>query len=184
MKYTFFILFSGIVILTSCMSNRDRMVMRITELEKKYSNLPMQDTNQVKEIINAYQNFAQRYPEDSMAAEYLYRAAGACLNDRRLIQSIELYSYVENVYPNTYRAPYSLFSRAFIFENYIKDFHQADRLYLYFIKKYPKHEMNSAAVLAREYVGRSIKEMLDDMKTKELRDTVIMFKPISSKGSL
>lgn len=158
------------------------MVMRITELEKKYGNLPQQDTNQVKEIINAYQNFAQRFPDDSMAPEYLFRAAGACLNDRRLIQSLELYNFVEHEYPNAYRAPYSLFSRAFIFENYIKDLYQADRLYYLFIKKYPKHEMNNDAVIAREYVGRSIKEMLDDMKTKELKDTVIYFKPIRTKG--
>lgn len=160
------------------------MVLRITELEKKYGNLPQQDTNQVKEIINAYQNFAQRYPEDSMASEYLFRAAGACLNDKRLIQSLELYCFVENEYPNAYRAPFSLFSRAFIFENYIKDFNQADRLYLLFIKKYPQHEMKHDAEIAREYVGRSIREMLNDMTTKEMRDTVISLKPISSIGTL
>jgi TolA-binding protein len=148
------------------------MFRGITRMERELNNMPMSDTAKARILIGAYQTYAARYSNDSLAPDMLYRAANLCLNTDRTLQALELFKSIELDYPKSNKAPYCLFMQAFVYENYIRDFYRAKQLYIDFIKKYPHHELYDDALNALEFLGKSIEDMLKEIKENREMDSI------------
>ena len=161
-----FILFQVLVILSlfSCSPSRDEMSGKIANMESKMEAIARTDTAGAFELLSAYQNFVTKYPDDSMAPEYLFRAAGLAGNYNRGTQAIELYESVIHSYPDYKRVPECYFMEAFIYENVLGNIGKADEYYEKFLDKYPEHHLADDARTAIKLLGKTPDEIVREFE--------------------
>jgi hypothetical protein len=167
--FSILITVSVVLLLVSCGQSRDKMLARISKMDKGIMDMHPADTAKVTELISAYQAFAHKFPEDSLAPEFLYKAAGLCLSFSRSMKAMELYRAIRVDYPTWHKAPECLFMQGFIFENYIKDLVKANEIYNEFISKYPNHDLTDDAVNAIKYLGKPLDDVIRDFEAQNAR---------------
>ncbi len=155
-----------ILLITSCKPSRDKMLTRIEGMEESMKVMRPPDTVKLAKLAVAYEKFAQNYPQDSLAPEYLFKAGGIDLSLNRVKQSIEMFRSVQTTYPAYRKAPECVFMQAFIYENSLHDLAKASQLYNEFIAKYPNHSMVADARNALKYLGKPAEEMIRDFEAK------------------
>lgn len=148
----------------SCTSSRDKMAGIISVMESDIKTAQKTDSNSVKELISAYLNFASKYAKDSLAPEYLYRAAGLANGFNRGTQSIDLYESIIHTYPDYKRLPECYFMVAFAYENVQGDIGKASEYYNKFLEKFPDHSLADDARAALKYLGKSSDEMIKEFE--------------------
>ncbi len=157
-----------IVIITlsffSCSPSRDKMLGKIAQMETDLKTTQKVDSTAVIELLGAYQNFASRYADDSLAPEYLYKAAGLAVGFNRGVQAVEIYESIIITYPNFKKIPECFFMEAFTYENTIGNFGKASEYYNKFLAKYPAHDLADDAVSALKYLGKSPEEMVREFE--------------------
>lgn len=146
--------------LFSCTSSRDKMAGGIAKMESEIETAQIVDSNAVIELLGAYQNFSLKYPDDSLAPEYLFKAAGLALDFNHGEQAIDLYESIIHTYPDYKKAPECFFMEAFTYENTLKNIGKANDYYNEFLIRYPNHELADDARTAIKYLGKSPDEMV------------------------
>lgn len=122
------------------------------------------DSTAVTELLGAYQNFATRYPEDSLAPDYLYKAAGLAVGFNRGVQAVEIYESIIKSYPSYKKVPECYFMEAFTYENTIGNIGMANRYYNFFLAKFPEHDLADDAKAALKFLGKSPEEMVREFE--------------------
>ena len=150
--------------LVSCSPSRDEMMSKIAKMETDMKTAQKVDSNAVTELLSAYQNFASKYAKDSLAPDYLYKAAGLAVGFNRGIQAIDLYETIIHNYPEYKRVPECFFMEAFTYENVIKNIGKANEYYNKFLAKYPNHVLVKDAEAAIKYLGKSPEEMVREFE--------------------
>jgi len=150
--------------LFSCSPSRDEMMGKITKMETDMKTIQKVDSNAVTELLSAYQNFASKYSKDSLAPDYLYKAAGLAVGFNRGTQAIDLYETIINTYPEYKRVPECYFMEAFAYENVIGNIAKAKENYTKFLLKYPDHELADDAQAAIKFLGKSPEEMVREFE--------------------
>lgn len=150
--------------LFSCSPSRDETIGAIAKMEASMKTTPKVDSLDVTELISAYQNFASKYADDSLAPDYLYKAAGLAVGFKRGTQAIDLYESIFNTYPTYKRIPECYFMEAFAYENVIGNFAKASEFYNKFIAKYPEHNLADDAQAALKYLGKTPEEMVREFE--------------------
>jgi len=160
MKNSIFLL-SVIISLSffSCTTSRDKMSGKISEMESGLKTVQKVDSGSLSELIGAYQNFASKFPHDSMSPEYLYKAAGLANGLNRGTQSIDLYDLIIHTYPDFKRIPECYFMEAFAYENVQGNIGKASEYYNKFLDKYPGHQLADDARAALKFLGKTPDEM-------------------------
>ena len=172
------------ITVASC-SSRQSAVDEIADLEEQLygdaATLEL-DLEVSKEITAKYLAYSENFPEDTLAAEYLFKAAEVLKNNHFYGKSIELFERVDTEYPNFRKAPHALFMRAFIMEENLGQLEESHEAYSSFITKYPDHELVAAARFSMKNLGRDeaeiIREFEDNLyleqkkKAKEAGETV------------
>ncbi len=148
--------------LFSCTSSRDKMSGKISEMESEMKTVQKVDSGSVKELISAYLNFASKYAKDSLAPEYLYKAAGLANGLNRGTQSIDLYESIIHTYPDYKRLPDCYFMEVFAYENVLGNIGKASEYYNKFLEKFPDHSLADDARAALKYLGKSSDEMIKE----------------------
>ena len=87
------------VYLVSCAPSREKMQEKITKMESEMKSAAKADTAAVTELLSAYRNYAHKYTDDSLAPEYLYKAAGLALGFNRGPLAVDLYESIISTYP-------------------------------------------------------------------------------------
>lgn len=155
-----------ILIIASCTPSHDKMLTRIDGLEAAMKNQRPPDTSKLAELAVAYEAFAHKYPQDSLAPEYLFKAGGIDLSLNRLMQSVEMFGSIQTNYPSYRKAAECLFMQAFIYENSLHDLGKASQKYNEFLAKYPAHPMVDDAKNALKYLGRPAEDMIRDFEAR------------------
>lgn len=150
--------------LFSCSPSRDEMMGNITKMETDMKTSQKVDSNAVNELLSAYQNFASKYKDDSLAPDYLYKAAGLAVGFNRGTQAIDLYETIINTYPEYKRVPECYFMEAFAYENVIGNLAKTRENYTKFVVKYPDHELVDDAQAAVKFLGKSPEEMVREFE--------------------
>jgi len=140
------------------------MLSRISEMDKTMMEKHPIDTAKVSELIGAYQAFAHKYPKDTLAPEFLYKAAGLSMSFNRSMQALEIYRAIRVDYASWRKAPECLFMQAFIFENNIRDLEKASQIYHEFLAKYPNHDLADDAQNAIKYLGKPLDDVIRDFE--------------------
>lgn len=125
------------------------------------------DKAKALELVDMYINYADAYPRDTMAVEYLFKAAEFCLNLGEGLRAIGYYDRVINDYPDFRKAPECLFLKGYIFENYLGDLENAKTIYLEFIERYPDNEFADDAEVSIQNLGKTPEELIRQFEEQQ-----------------
>lgn len=121
------------------------------------------------EIIGLYSQYVAKNPKDSLAPEFLFKAAEVSMGIKNYKTAI---SYFENVYKN-----YSefdkriecLYLQAFIFDVNLNEKGRAKAIYERVIEEYPNHKLAQDAVSAIEILTMSDEDLIKMLEEKNAK---------------
>ena len=161
----------SITLFWSCGNQKEikQMTLAIDELEALVlsDTSSLADLAKAQELIQAYENYANALPEDTISAEYLYRAAEIAMNLQMAGRAIEYYQRILNNFPDFDKRSYCLFLEAFVYENQMQQYETAEKLYLEFIEKYPEHPLADDAEVSVQNMGKSLEELIQSWESQE-----------------
>lgn len=159
MKKIFTILVLSIAVV-ACNSPKEKLLNQITKLENSDSAFSI---GQITDLYWAYTSFADKYPDDEHAPEFLFKAAQRSNILNKSSEGIILMEKLIGNYPNSKFCEQALFSIAFSYENNLNDFVNARKYYEQFLQKYPNSELAEDAKLSIENLGKSDEEFLESI---------------------
>ncbi len=159
------------IIISSCNQNSSKMVKQITEMEKELyaSKTPIPDEDKVKEVLDLYIKFADTYPNDTLAAEYLYKAATLSMNTNQNEKAIAILDRIIKDYSDFKKLPETYFLKAFIYDNNIKNINKAREAYTVFLQKFPKSDLVDDAAISLDNLGKTPEQIIKEFQAEELR---------------
>lgn len=146
---------------------------KIRRYEKALNHMPLSDTAGSMKLVREYGYYTSRFPLDTFASVYRYRAANVLLNLNNTKESIRVLHTIQSDYAHSSQAAYALFLEGFIQENYIRDFGVADSLYNHFLVKYQEHVLYEDVENALDFLGQAIEQMLKDFEYQRNSDSII-----------
>lgn len=126
------------------------------------------DTEVAKELVTKSQLFANRFPQDSMTAIYLFRAADISRGLGDYTLAIDLWGKVNREYSKFKRAPDALFLQGFTYDKDLENAEQAKIYYQKFLEQYPEHPLIKDVSLMLQYlnVDKTPEELIQEFKEK------------------
>jgi tetratricopeptide (TPR) repeat protein len=142
------ILFLSVLsLLFSCSSGPEKERQSITAEEKELmsDSMPVPDSARAASLCARYVAFAEKYPEDSSSAEYLFRAADLSQGIGNFEYSLRCYDSLLAAFPVSPKAAAALFMRAFLLDQRMGSKDEAVKAYESFLKAYPGHPLAASA---------------------------------------
>ncbi len=124
------------------------------------------DIQKAKALINQYIEFADAFPADSMAPNFLFKASDISMNLNQATQTIFIFNRIINQYPNYKNTPTCYFLKAFVYDDQLKDYKNAKKYYNIFLKTFPKHKFTNDARMALKNLGKSPEELIKEFEKK------------------
>lgn len=175
MKYSyvgfFFSALGFMAVLNSCKSDKQELIESIKAGEEKLfsdSTLRMNDSI-AKVVLGNYLLFSEKYKEDTLAAELLFKAADLSNGLQNPQQSVDLYSNFIERYPNHQKVAAAVFMQAFLYETALNDKDKAKAKYREFIEAYAQHPLYSSAKASYDQLdaGISDEQLIDLFEQKQ-----------------
>ena len=148
----------------ACNSPKEKALKNIKMLEASDSIFSPQNIEATK---RAYLDFANKYPDDDLAPEYIFKAAQRCNVMAEHEEALKLFNSIIEKYPKSPRSEEALFLQGFIYENSIKDLPKAQKVYLAFIEKYPNSDLAEDAKAAIKNLGKSPEEIFESFEKND-----------------
>ncbi len=162
-------LISAVLLLSSaCSSPKEKAENKIKKTENKlFSNAkkPVEKTA-TDALIKSYIDFAHKYPKDSNAVNYLFKAADLSMNTSGPKQAVDLFDEIMKNYPDYSKVPQCLFLKGYIYENYLNSLAKAKEIYTEFLKKYPDDDFADDAQASLNNLGKSPEELIKEFEAK------------------
>lgn len=118
-------------------------------------------------LVNLYEKYANENPGDSLSPEYLFRAADISMNLGQPGQTIRLFNRILTEYPDFEKAPATLFLMAFVYEDQLQDYDNAEKYYELFLSKYPDSEFADDAEISLKNLGKSPEELIREFESNQ-----------------
>lgn len=115
-------------------------------------------------MIDVYKAYAAAYPLDSMAPEYLFRAAGMHKSNHQPEQAIKLYDRITDNYQSWRRRVDVLYMKALTLDDDLDQDGEAKRIYEQVINEYPEHPFARDARAMIENLGLTNEELIAKFK--------------------
>jgi len=164
-KLQFHLLITGLLItvmITACQSPRDESIANIENTEMEvFSENGMIDRNRVDELIETYVGFADEFPEDTLAPDYLFKAGDISMNTNRSRQAIRFYDRIITEFPDYKKTPEAMFLKAYVYENNLGRLDKAKEIYETFLALYPNNEFADDAEVSLRFLGKSPEELIE-----------------------
>ncbi len=128
------------------------------------STIPDQNTGM--EMIQAYTDFANTYPDDTASAEYLFKGAEIAMNMKMSGMAIEYYKRIVDSWPGYSKVGYCIFLQAFILENDLKQYDQATKAYEDFLNRFPDHVLAKDARMSIQNMGKPIEQLIQEWESQ------------------
>lgn len=113
-----------------------------------------------REFVNKSLAFAEAFPTDSLAALWLFRAAGVQRGLGEFGKAIQNWGKVWRNYPQSGMAPDALFLQGFTYDADLRDTIQARNYYNQFLEKYPDHEFAEQTRQLLSVLGQSPDDLI------------------------
>jgi tetratricopeptide (TPR) repeat protein len=149
--------------------SREGKILKIEDLEQMIFNLNDSkafNDSAAQAVVRAYEDFANAFPDDELAPEYLFRAGEVALGLDKPLQSVAFFRKVCQLYRNHDKASYSLFLQAYVLDNHLNDDERAEELYREFIEKYPEHPMTKDEEYSIQNIGKSDEDLIREFEEK------------------
>lgn len=122
------------------------------------------DAKRTYAAIEAYQEFAEAFPNDTATPEFLFRKADLYRSLKEGDKSVQTYNHILSHYPNFHKAPYCLFLKGFVLENEIGNFPKAKEAYEAFLNQHPNHVLAKDVKFSLSNLGKSPEEIIQQFE--------------------
>ena len=129
------------------------MAGRIHAMEDSIFEKPAFDRRGAVALLDVYKAYAKAYPLDSLAPEYLVRAAGIQRNLKDPQAAVDIYDRVIRDYPNWSEVVACYYQKALIYQDDMKELGKAKQAYEEVIRRFPDHTF-----------GKEAKVMIDNLQ--------------------
>ena len=116
-----------------------------------------------EKYVDLCESYALVYPQDTMSANYLFKAAEISRAMQSFAKTISLYDWISMHHPDNKNAPMALFLKGFLIENELKKPEEAKEIYQKFLAKYPNHAMSKDVSFLISNIGKSDKEIMEQI---------------------
>ncbi len=140
---------------------------RIRTMEDSLFNSSLFDQRNAQALLDVYKAYATALPLDSMAPEYLFRAAGVARSMKDPQQSVFLYDRILTDYPSWTKLADVYYLKAFVIDADLGHKGDAHEAYTKVIKLYPQHPFAEQARLAIENLKYTDEELIARFKQME-----------------
>jgi outer membrane protein assembly factor BamD (BamD/ComL family) len=159
MKKSILIISGSVLFLFACTSSKNKLKAKISANEKiilaDEMVTPKEDSI-ASVLISDFQTYAKENPDDSLAVEYLYKAAEYSKGISKFKQAADLYGIIFAKYPTSKKAAISLFNQAFTYQDNMNDTIKAKLIFKDFIAKYPNHPFVKDAKISIEQMENKL----------------------------
>jgi TolA-binding protein len=166
-RFNYFIgIFCLVITISSCGNKREAELLKIKELETKL----FADSTNVKDEVSAYNlqvaytHFAEEFPSDPEAPEYLFKAADLGLGMAWSKSTIDFLDKIIREYPDYPKVPDAVFIKAFVYDHQLNDDVKAGEIYKEFIAKYPDHVFAKDAQASLNNLGKSDEDVIREFE--------------------
>ncbi|MFO8055573.1 MAG: tetratricopeptide repeat protein [Bacteroidales bacterium] len=170
------LLASGIA-LQACKQNKEKSPEEnqeaIEDLEESlYQSTAAMDKDTVNLLVKKYDAYAKRYPEDSLAQQYLFRAARLKMAVEDFEGGLKYLEKIEAKYPDSDLLPAVLLLKGNIYGDYLNDFDKAEKAYQRIVDEYPASEFARDAEISIRNLGKSLDELIREFEEKNEKDSL------------
>lgn len=123
----------------------------------------LNDENTQK-YIDVCESFALVYPEDKMAAEYLFRAAEMSRAISGFSKMMSLYDWIYQYFPDYKKAPLALFLKGFAMDSEFKQPAEAKKIYDQFLSEFPNDSLANDVKFLLKNLGKSDDDILKEIE--------------------
>jgi TolA-binding protein len=159
------------LLLYSCKSGKEKLQETIGSDEQKLfsDSTRMLNPQVAEEVFKSYKEYSDKYPDDTISAAYLFKAADLANGIKKYKDAVELYARFREKYPMHRKAAAALFLQAFINDNNLQDKEKAKQLYSEFLEKYPDHQLAASAKISLEQLkmGLTDEELVKMFEAKQ-----------------
>jgi len=142
-------------------SKATEMVARITQMEDSLFASGDFNIRSAQALLDVYKAYAAAFPIDTMAPEYLFRAAGVAKSMRDPKQSVFLYDRIIADYTNWRRLPDAYYLKAFTIDSDLDQKGEAQQAYQEVIKLFPDHAFARDARIMIENLQYTDEELVE-----------------------
>jgi len=144
----------------SAKKNMQKNIVSAESAFVKEGNAVTFDPKAAQTAVESYEAYATAYPDDTLSAQYLFKAGEMYRSLRQFDKAIATYERILKDYNSYSKAPHSLFLMGFTYENDLKDLEKAKLTYEKFLKTYPNHELADDVQFSLSNLGKSPDEII------------------------
>lgn len=163
MKKLIFVSLILILIAFTACQNSTSLKEKIAKQEEQLyeSNSQNQPDKQLmNRLTENYIKYATEKPEDTLAPEYLFKAADISMNTGKSDLAQKQLDKILKNYPDYDKRAEVTFLKGYIYENYQGELSKAKTFYEAFLNKYPEHEFADDVQMSLKHLGKSPEELV------------------------
>ncbi|MFO7879001.1 MAG: tetratricopeptide repeat protein [Bacteroidota bacterium] len=144
----------------------DRMALQdsITQMEKDLHSTLELDEAKANQMLVEYLNYVNYFENDSLAPEYLFRAAEIAMNTGKPSDAVAYLNRIDENYPEFDKKPQVIYLLGYIYDSMLTNKEAAEKYYKEFLKKYPEHRRSGEVKLQLKYLNKSDLEMVREFE--------------------
>ncbi len=173
MKTIYTLLFTIILSLSlaSCVNNnttivkdadaQKTMMAELVKAEQDLYKTKEVDRSKAVSMIDMYVEYSDKYPEDTVCGDLLFKAAEIAMNFEQPNNAIRYLTKIETDYINYRNYGMVIFMKAYVFDNYVNNKEKAKEYYSLFIEKYPEYEYAEDAKSALMFLDMNDDQLIE-----------------------
>ncbi len=141
----------------------------IDSLEGKLFKDPYSAANRglAMALMRVYDDFARHYPQDSLAPEYLFKAAELATSIQVPASAVAYYQKIEEKYPKFRKLDQCVFLEGFVYESLMNDTAAAAKQYRRLLKDFPDSPFRKDAEASISNLGKSPEELIREFERRQ-----------------
>jgi len=149
-----------VVFFISCESARKKLSDEIAKGEARLFSDSVKSLNvdESNNVLNNYLVYADKFKDDTLSAEYLFKAADLANGLRRPKEAIAIFERLRTSFPDYRKSPAALFMQGFIYETSMDDREKAKEKYKEFIQNYPNHKLTPSAQASLDQLNANLSD--------------------------
>ena len=142
------------------LNHRDTLLGRIKLMEKQIKSTSKIDYAFGATLVKSYLDFVSDFPQDAMAADYLFKAGEVSMHCSQADKAIAFFGKLRDLYPQSQKCPLALFLQAYIYDSQLKESATAKKIYLSVIREYPTTKVAEDAKASIDQLGLSDQDLM------------------------
>lgn len=149
---------------------KKELTEQITSFEAKVFANDNVDVKKQKEdavgLLKAYLNYHNKFNNDSLSADYLFKAGNVALGLGKTNQAIDLFRSAHDGYPGYEKKVEAVYMAAFIYDNELHLTDTAQKFYEFVIANYPEHKLAKDAAARIQTLHMTDEELIKMFEKK------------------